>query len=157
MVPAESAAQFEAALQGQQGPDAVAQLTAKHLYCSLPVHLLKQLRVKRFLQMPGYAVLTYPVRPPAPRPVLDCPTCHLTLYSCPSIPPRLLVSDATPPLPSSSDHFCIPLCCSTCPIPCSLPPPLSFSMVEMSVDTQPYDMSLQSSMQTQTGPLYISS
>ena len=66
MVPAESAAQFEAALQEQQGPDGVAQLTAKHLYCSLPVHLLKQLRVKRFLQMPGYAVLTYPVRPPAP-------------------------------------------------------------------------------------------
>ena len=49
----------EAALQEQQGPDAVAQLTAKHLYCSLPVHLLKQLRVKSFLQMPGYAVLTY--------------------------------------------------------------------------------------------------
>ena len=60
-VPAESAAAFEAALQQQQGPDAAAQLTAKHLYCSLPVQLLKQLGVRRFLQMPGYAFLTYPV------------------------------------------------------------------------------------------------
>ena len=60
-VPAESAAAFEAALQQQHGPEAVSQLTAKHLYCALPIQLLKKLGVRRFLQMPGYAVLTYPV------------------------------------------------------------------------------------------------
>lgn len=63
VVPAESAAQFEAAVQEGQGPLGVAQLTGKHLYCSQPLHLLKRLGVKRFLQLPGYAVLTYPVRP----------------------------------------------------------------------------------------------
>ena len=66
VVPAESAARFEAAVQEQQGPLGVAQLTGKHLYCSQPVHLLKQLGVKRFLQLPGYAVLTYPVGPALP-------------------------------------------------------------------------------------------
>lgn len=66
VVPAASATQFEAALQEQQGRECVAQLTAKHLYCSLPVQLLKQLGVRRFLQMPGYAVLTYPVRSQPP-------------------------------------------------------------------------------------------
>ena len=43
------------------GSTAVVSLTAKHLYCNLPLPLLKKLGVKRFLQMPGYAVLTYPV------------------------------------------------------------------------------------------------
>ncbi|KAL0032400.1 hypothetical protein WJX79_009578 [Trebouxia sp. C0005] len=60
VVPAASAARFEAALEQQHGPNALAALTAKHLYCSLPLPLLKELGVKRFLQMPGYAVLTYP-------------------------------------------------------------------------------------------------
>lgn len=60
-VPAERASAFQAALQQQHGPDAVSQLTAKHLYCALPMQLLKKLGVRRFLQMPGYAVLTYPV------------------------------------------------------------------------------------------------
>ncbi|DBA93628.1 TPA: demethylase [Trebouxia sp. C0006] len=60
VVPAASAAGFEAALEQQQGPNALAALTGKHLYCSLPLPLLKELGVKRFLQMPGYAVLTYP-------------------------------------------------------------------------------------------------
>ena len=84
VVPAESAARFEAALQQQQqGPDSVAQLTAKHLYCSLPVQLLKQLGVKRFLQMPGYAVLTYPVRPPAPPLPLPTPVILLHVYGPP--------------------------------------------------------------------------
>ena len=61
MVPAASAAGFVAGLEQQQGPNALAALTGKHLYCTLPLPLLKELRVKRFLQMPGYAVLTYPV------------------------------------------------------------------------------------------------
>lgn len=61
VVPAASAAGFEAALEQQQGPNALAALTGKHLYCSLPLPLLRELGVKRFLQMPGYAVLTYPV------------------------------------------------------------------------------------------------
>ncbi len=61
MVPAAKAAGFEAALEQQHGPNALAALTGKHLYCSLPLPLLKELGVKRFLQMPGYAVLTYPV------------------------------------------------------------------------------------------------
>ena len=61
VVPAASAAGFEAALEQQQGPNALAALTGKHLYCSLPLPLLRELGVKRFLQIPGYAVLTYPV------------------------------------------------------------------------------------------------
>ena len=61
VVPAASAAGFEAALEQQQGPNALAALTGKHLYCSLPLPLLRELGVKRFLQMPGFAVLTYPV------------------------------------------------------------------------------------------------
>ena len=60
-MPAASAAEFVAALQQLRGPTAMASLTAKHLYCNLPLPLLKKLGVKRFLQMPGYAVLTYPV------------------------------------------------------------------------------------------------
>ena len=60
-VPAEKAACFEAALRELHGDQALASLTAKHMYCPLPVSLLKELGVKRFLQMPGYAVLTYPV------------------------------------------------------------------------------------------------
>ena len=62
-MPAESSKQFEAALEQQLGPHALALLTAKHLYCSLPLPVLKQLGVKRFLQLPGYAVLTFPVSP----------------------------------------------------------------------------------------------
>lgn len=64
VVPAASAAAFEAALQEAQGATAGASLTAKHPYCSLRVPLLRQLGVKRFLQLPGYAVLTYPVSTP---------------------------------------------------------------------------------------------
>ena len=61
VVPPGSATQFEAAVKQQSGPHALAALTAKHLYCSLPLAVLRELGVKRFLQMPGYAVLTYPV------------------------------------------------------------------------------------------------
>ena len=68
VVPAGSAARFEAALEQQKGPHALAALTAKHLYCSLPPPVLRKLGVKRFLQMPGSAVLTFPVpaSPPPP-------------------------------------------------------------------------------------------
>ena len=112
VVPAESAARFEAALQQQQGPDSVAQLTAKHLYCSLPVQLLKQLGVKRFLQMPGYAVLTYPVRPPAPPPPPPpLPTTHTYHFYGPPIPSCTFLVAATPPLSSSCIHFCTLRCC----------------------------------------------
>lgn len=60
-VPAEKAACFEAALRQLHGDQALASLTAKHMYRPLPMSLLKELGVKRLLQMPGYAVLTYPV------------------------------------------------------------------------------------------------
>ena len=48
-------------MQQHQGPHALAQLTGKLLYCNLPLDLLKQLGVRRILQLPGYALLTYPV------------------------------------------------------------------------------------------------
>ena len=66
VVPPASAAEFEAAVEQQQGQGtaSLASLTAKHLYCQLPLALLRQLGVKRFLQMPGCAVLTYPVTQP---------------------------------------------------------------------------------------------
>lgn len=60
-VPVESAALFEADLQELHGPGALMSLTAKHMYCTLSVPRLQELGVKRFVQMPGYSVLTYPV------------------------------------------------------------------------------------------------
>ena len=80
MVPPERSTDFEAALQEQHGPQALAALTAKHMYCSLPVAVLKDLGVKRFLQMPGYAVITYPVRVPASL------HCHILLTSAMLLP-----------------------------------------------------------------------
>ena len=68
VVPAGSAAQFEAALEQQKGPHALAALTAKHLYCSLPSAVLRELGVKPFLQMPGSAVPPPPFLPPPPPP-----------------------------------------------------------------------------------------
>ncbi|DBA82438.1 TPA: hypothetical protein ACH3X2_000674 [Trebouxia sp. C0005] len=59
-VPVESAALFEADLQELHGPGALMSLTAKHMYCTLSVPRLQELGVKRFVQMPGYSVLTYP-------------------------------------------------------------------------------------------------
>ena len=61
VVPAARARQFETAVQQHHGTTAVASLTAKHVYCALPLPQLQQLGVRRFLQMPGCAVLTYPV------------------------------------------------------------------------------------------------
>jgi len=60
-VPIESAARFEAYLEELHGPEALVSLMAKHMYCTMPVSRLQELGVKRFVQMPGYAVLTYPV------------------------------------------------------------------------------------------------
>ena len=60
-VPVESAALFEEDLKKVHGPGGLMSLTAKHMYCTLSVSRLKDLGVKRFVQMPGYAVLTYPV------------------------------------------------------------------------------------------------
>ena len=60
-VPVESAALFEEDLKKVHGPGGLMSLTAKHMYYTLSVSRLKDLGVKRFVQMPGYAVLTYPV------------------------------------------------------------------------------------------------
>ncbi len=60
-VPAESATMFEEELEKMHGPGALMSLTTKQMFCNLPVSRLQELKVKRFVQMPGYAVLTYPV------------------------------------------------------------------------------------------------
>jgi len=60
-VPVESATKFEEELKKLHGPGALMSLTTKHMFCTLSVSRLQELGVKRFVQMPGYAVLTYPV------------------------------------------------------------------------------------------------
>lgn len=76
VVPAERQAEFEAELQRQQQTKSLAALTAKAMYCSLPVPVLKKLEVKRFLQLPGHAVVTYPVSTTHP-PIFES---HWLLY-----------------------------------------------------------------------------
>ncbi len=61
VVHVESAARFEKELKRLHGSGALMSLTAKHMFCTLSVSRLQELKVKRFVQMPGCAVLTYHV------------------------------------------------------------------------------------------------
>ena len=67
VVPPQQAEVFEAAVAGRCGDHALARLTGKGIFEMFSAGDLAALGVKRFVQMPGTGVMTFPVSPRGPQ------------------------------------------------------------------------------------------
>lgn len=74
VVPPQQAEKFEAAVAARCGDHALARLTGKGIFEMFSVGDLAALGVKRFVQMPGTGVMTFPVSLPGPQ------ACARTLH-----------------------------------------------------------------------------